>query len=370
MTECKQIQEMLPAFSEGMLSPDEKGLLLEHLAKCRHCSAALEELKKTVQLVQGLDEVEPPPWFTLEIMSRVREEAEQKKRGLFARLFYPLHVKVPIQALASVLIVVMALYVYRSVDPQMKVAQAPSEVARQDLALPKNETHQQYDKAGAGAPSPEKKSVPDERRDKAADRIAAVPRTEAPKAVEKEEAPPQASLAAESARADKREAVADRQPQEMRAAAPSPGQKEAPHVQAQAQKAPSPVLAQREAESTVLTGAQGKMKEARDSAVPQAAREANQLMAKKVESPDFTLRVSDVAATAAEIKSLLSQLGARGIAAESLNSATVITAELTGQNVEELFRKLRGLGQVEEKGSHPAATDGLIAIRIEVFGKP
>ena len=80
--------------------------------------------------------------------------------------------------------------------------------------------------------------------------------------------------------------------------------------------------------------------------------------AKKAELTGFTLRVNDVTAAASEIKSLLSQLGARSIAAESRDGTAVITAELAVQKMEELFRKLSALGQVEEKGPRPATTEG------------
>ena len=366
MTECKHSQEMLPAFLEGVLSPDEKTLLLEHLATCRECKDALEDLKKVAQLVQGLDEVEPPPWFTQKVMSHVREEAERKKKSLVARLFYPLQVKVPIQALASVLIVVMALYVYRSLEPEMKVVEAPSEVARRDIALPKNEGQQQYDKAGTGTPTPDKTPVLQQRREKATGTIAAAPRFEAANKPEREEASPPASLAAGSVTAEKQEAVADRQAQEMRAAAPSPAQKEPP----QAQKASPPVAAQKEAESTLLGGSQGKMKEARDSSFPRGAPEAKLFSLKKAEISGFTLHVNDVAAAADEIKGLLGQLGARSIAAESRDGTMVITAAISAQKVEELFRKLSALGRVEVKGPRPATTEGSVSIRIEVTGKP
>ena len=70
-----------------------------------------------------------------------------------------------------------------------------------------------------------------------------------------------------------------------------------------------------------------------------------------------------------EIKSLLGQLGARSIAAESRDGTAVITAELAVQEMEELFKKLSALGQVEEKGPRPATTEGYVSIRIEVTGK-
>jgi hypothetical protein len=366
MTGCKQIQEMLSAFLEGVLSPDEERLVLQHLATCRQCSAVLEDLKKVAQLVQGLDDVEPPPWFTQKVMSQIREEAERKKRGLIARLFYPLHVKVPIQALASVLIVVLALYVYRSVEPEMEVVQAPSPVAPRNLAAPKNGLQRPYDKAGAARSTAKNEPAPEQLREKAAGTIAEAPRTEVAQKPAREEAHPAVSLPAEAARAEKQETLADRQAQEMKAAAPSPGQQEAPQVHVQVQKAHPPALARREAESTVSAEADATMKEARDNSGTQAASRMQAFAAKKAELTGFTLRVNDVTAAAGEIKSLLSQLGARGIAAESRDGTAVITAELAVQRMEELSKKLRTLGQVEEKGPRPVTMEGYVSIRIEV----
>ena len=366
MIECNQIQAILPALLEGVLSPDEEKLANEHLAMCQHCGAALEDLKKAAKLVQGLEEVEPPPWFTQKVMSRVREEVEQKKSGIFGRLFYPLHVKVPIQALASLLIVVLALYVYRSVEPEMKVVQAPSEVARRDITVPKHEAEQEYDKAGAGSPAPENKALSKGPRENASGTIASVPRPEGAKIGDGEEAPPPVGLAADSTKAEKQEVVAGKQAQEMRAAVPSPIQKEAPQMQ----KAPPLKLTQREQESMVSAGAQPRMKEAPDSLGPQSPRQAKAFAAKKAEPIGFTLHVNDVAATTGETIKLLGQLDARSIAIESRDGADVITAELAVQKVEELFKKLGALGRMEEKSPHPVITEGTVSIRIEVTGKP
>ena len=74
---------------------------------------------------EDLGEVEPPPFLEQRIMSRIREEAGQKK-GLLRRLFYPLHIKVPIQALASILIAVIGFYVYQTGEPEMKQIVSPT----------------------------------------------------------------------------------------------------------------------------------------------------------------------------------------------------------------------------------------------------
>ncbi|MCX5818881.1 MAG: DUF2275 domain-containing protein, partial [Deltaproteobacteria bacterium] len=110
---CNEIENRLPAYLEDLLSPEEKKSIAGHLASCPRCSRAFAGLKKAEQLVQGLGEVEPPPFFEQRIMSRVREEAGQKQ-GILRRLFYPLHIKVPIQALATLLVAVLAIYVYQT----------------------------------------------------------------------------------------------------------------------------------------------------------------------------------------------------------------------------------------------------------------
>jgi len=123
--ECKTIREKLSAFCEGTVSPEEKGLIGEHLSGCPSCSMVLRDLEKTEVLVKGLEQVEPPPWLKQKVMTRIRTEEEAKK-NILQKLFYPLHVKIPIEALATVLIAVVAIYMFRAIEPEMKHIQSPS----------------------------------------------------------------------------------------------------------------------------------------------------------------------------------------------------------------------------------------------------
>jgi anti-sigma factor RsiW len=116
---CNEIENRLPAYLEDLLSPEEKKGITGHLASCPRCGRAFADLKKAEELVQGLAEVEPPPFFEQRIMSRVREEAG-RKQGILRRLFYPLHIKIPLQALATLLVAVLAFHVYQQGDPEMK----------------------------------------------------------------------------------------------------------------------------------------------------------------------------------------------------------------------------------------------------------
>lgn len=374
MTECKQIQDLLPAFLEGILSSDEKRLVDEHLATCQQCSAALVEQKRITLLVQTLDEVEPPPWFAQKVMSKVREEAAGSPltahhspiTRIISRLFYPLHVKVPIEALASVLIVVLAFYVYRSVEPEIKVVQSPSEVANPSITLPGTEAWKKPGQPGASTLTAENKPALGRWRDKTADRITETPGTGTPKKLAPQEAPPLGSPTGEPSKTETRESAADRMKQEIREAASSPRQKEA----LQEQKVPLPAPGASEARGTVSSGAQGGMKEALDSSGGQSTGQVKTFAAKKAEPIGFTLRVNDVTTAVGEARQFLGQLGARSMSAESRDGTAVVTAQLAVEKIEELLKKLSTLGQVEEKGSRPATAEGFISIRIEVTGKP
>jgi hypothetical protein len=117
--DCQDIREKLSGYLDETLTPEERRSVKEHLGSCEPCRSALQDLEKTRDLLRNLEEVEPPPWMTPKIMSRVREEAERRK-GIFQKFFYPLHIKVPIEALAMVFIAVIAVYVYRAVEPGIK----------------------------------------------------------------------------------------------------------------------------------------------------------------------------------------------------------------------------------------------------------
>ncbi len=124
---CDKIQEQLSAYLDDALSPAEKGIIDNHLRSCPKCRKALADLEMTVSSIKGLDEIIPPPWLTQKIMTSVKAEAERKKRGLLQKLFYPLHIKLPIEAVGIFLVAITALYVFKSMEPELKTIIAPSE---------------------------------------------------------------------------------------------------------------------------------------------------------------------------------------------------------------------------------------------------
>lgn len=116
---CSDIQNRLPAYEEGLLSPEETREIESHLASCGSCRKTLEDLKKASTLVRGIKEVEPPSGFKQEIMDRVREEARQERR-FWQKIFFPLYIKIPVQAFAVIMISVLAFYIYQQDASQLR----------------------------------------------------------------------------------------------------------------------------------------------------------------------------------------------------------------------------------------------------------
>jgi hypothetical protein len=139
--ECSNIQEKLSVYIGDIISAEEKAFIDEHLKSCERCSESLSDLKKTIEYVKNLEEIEPPSWLTQKVMARVRTEAKQK-RGIIQRLFYPLHIKLPIEVAATIAIAITTIYVFKTIQPEIKletrteIAKAPFKERKPVLAKP------------------------------------------------------------------------------------------------------------------------------------------------------------------------------------------------------------------------------------------
>jgi len=122
--ECKRLEDKLNSSVDNGLSEDEIRELKSHLASCPHCARALEDLKKTKAWLVRLDEIDPPAWFEQAIMQRIR--ADQEKKSIWQKLFHPLYIKLPVQALATAVVVIIAIQVFRAVEPEVKTTISPA----------------------------------------------------------------------------------------------------------------------------------------------------------------------------------------------------------------------------------------------------
>jgi hypothetical protein len=118
MKQCGDVENQFTAYLDGLLGTGERKIVEEHLSACSHCLRKLEDLRRIQEILAGLDEIDPPPGLTEKILSRIHEGGERKE-GFFRKLFFPLHIKIPVQALATVFVVVLSVYIYRSTLPEM-----------------------------------------------------------------------------------------------------------------------------------------------------------------------------------------------------------------------------------------------------------
>lgn len=329
--ECQEIRKNLSAYLEGMVAPEDQELIDQHLASCRACSTALYELNRTGEVLKNLKEVEPPPWMKQKIMARVREEAEPKK-GFIQKLFYPLHIKVPLEAFATVLIAVVAVYVFKTVEPQMKDLQVPSVrepvIARQEAPYP------------AKAPAAE---------------------TQAPQ----EKAVPQQTPAETKG---KDLAVAQKET-EKRAPLPPPAEPPKIGESRTAERAPSSPAAAGVAPTREdkMASAEGAVRERKELKKAQPMAPSLRMAAKaKPEGMSIVVQAKDIRHAGEEAISLLNQLGALRIDRASQESNEVITAEVKAEKMKELVEKLRLLGEVQEKDASLASLEKDATIRIEI----
>ena len=253
MKSHEELRSMLPAMAGGDLPKADQALLEQHLTECRECRAELAELQLVVQAVRATPELEPPPWLATRIMARVQEEAVVQK-SWFARLFLPLQIKLPLEALALVMICATAWYIVQDVErsqqrPQaLPAAEAPAAAPAKDAdrgtelqapptpvpsmpAVPKAEPlssaapvrpeAQRTQAAPAFAPPPQKVPEPVEQMERAKSASESVP---APSAVSREQRAGSPLPSADRAMAAKRKAesrgsaagVTGMQPQRLR----------------------------------------------------------------------------------------------------------------------------------------------------------
>lgn len=134
MDQHTAIRQLLSAYLDDRVTPKERREVEVHLASCQRCSAALAELAKTIGHLRNLDRVEPPPWLTGRIMARVREQAVKERASIIRRLFFPLQVKLPLEAVALVFLTVTSYLLIRTMEPELAKVGAPAETQHEQQA--------------------------------------------------------------------------------------------------------------------------------------------------------------------------------------------------------------------------------------------
>lgn len=306
MNSHADIQKHLPAYCGGDLEPAERELVETHLAECPDCRSELANLQTTLRLIRTTPEVEPPPWLTGRIMARIREQ-QTEKRSWLPRLFYPLHIKLPLEAIALLMVCVSGYYLSRTVETELQAPHVTEEAPRKNAVQAPAADHQP-------APAP-------------------MPRAPAPKAVDQ----PVSS-------------------------SPTPPSSPAPTTPA---FAPSPPVSRPEQAAPVM-----QEKAARDalksepkafSATP-AGRAADTLSGQHVARLTLRLAVADPSNAAAAVRSAAINSGATVIE-ERQPSPDHITIRIPVTRTAELFDHIARIGRIVER---PQLTESVEVLEVTI----
>lgn len=348
------IQLKLSDYLDHAVTPEEKAAIEGHLAACPECRKALAELAATRRHVQSLAEVDPPPWLTGKIMARVREQAEQK-RGFFRRLFYPLHIKLPVEAMGLIFLTVTAYLIFRNIQPEMKPLVTPSKeiYERAQPASPQTATPLES--------SEEKKQIRQkaEQPSMAEKSLAPAPRADMTMPLESSAAKP----AAQAEMAAKEVAAPEPQPdRKMKLAemAAKPGER-------------SEMVRKQTAMAAPAAHATRPLEEAAPGQERRAA-EPPTLTAKKfaldAQPLQLTLSAKDAPAVGIRIEEAVGQLGGKIIKREAFENTQLLFVQVDVKKVDELLATLEHLGEVTEKVLPAKEAEGSRVITIRIVPIP
>jgi hypothetical protein len=353
---CNEVDNLLPAYREDLLSSEERKSIAGHLASCSRCSHAFADLKRADDLVRGLGEVEPPPFFEQRIMARVREEAG-RKQGILRRLFYPPHIKVPIQALATILIAVLGFYVYQQGDPEMKQI-VPLPMPRTEIGGDQGKAASPQAPTDSSAVAPGQRSPALDFPDVNRQQFAAPPLEKGGKADRTKELPapaveshPSAMKSAAAVRTEAVDKVQGRAGEQQNARGPETSPPERKYKD-------------KSADSGAAAEASKKMM---FTPAPSQSMPAG---AVKESAIDLTIQVRDVSAAIGEIEAHLRQANARIIEKQRREGGVLLKAEMAAPDVDAFLDRLKAIGRVKLEKNPLAVTDGKVTISIMIVGNP
>lgn len=135
---CQDVRNQLSAYLEGELEVAPRRVVEDHVRQCVRCQGELVLLQRTIALLRGLDDVKVPPSLSAAIQAGIRPRRGRRWREVASWLFFPIHVKLPIQAVALLLVSLGAVYLYRSAPELSQAPQPPvaTESAPRGEAVP------------------------------------------------------------------------------------------------------------------------------------------------------------------------------------------------------------------------------------------
>jgi hypothetical protein len=123
---CELVISLLADYLDGKVTESEKAMVTEHLRGCDACGEELKFLKKYKKLIREYPTLKTPDDF----LKKVHQGIDARNRGgIVRKLFFPLRIKVPLEAAALLALGLTGLLIfkpYRTDAPEYAAEQRPA----------------------------------------------------------------------------------------------------------------------------------------------------------------------------------------------------------------------------------------------------
>ncbi|MDI3533886.1 MAG: hypothetical protein PWQ82_251 [Thermosediminibacterales bacterium] len=107
---CNKIREKISLYIDGELTETERKEFEEHIKQCSQCRMEYKKILTTINLCNGLPQVEPPEDFHEKLLKKITDKNNNKKRSVFIP-------KIPIKIVAGMAAVfIIAFLLGTSID--------------------------------------------------------------------------------------------------------------------------------------------------------------------------------------------------------------------------------------------------------------
>src|ERR1035437_9253763 len=118
----RHIQAELSGYMDNEVSTATRALIEEHIRGCRPCRERLTELKTLTAGVTALPRLQPAPRFLAEVRRKIARAGKSSPKVWQDYLFRPFWLKVPLEAVAVLVVVALVMRFERPVNDRDRAA--------------------------------------------------------------------------------------------------------------------------------------------------------------------------------------------------------------------------------------------------------
>jgi hypothetical protein len=126
MMKCPDAKERLSAYIDNMLDKKEAQELISHLESCSVCKQELVFMKKCIDEMSQLAQINAPNDFQKNVFERIHRRSEFER--LMRKAFSPAHKKIPLEFAGVLVTVLLVIGVFRYMQKEPPVFVQPEQV--------------------------------------------------------------------------------------------------------------------------------------------------------------------------------------------------------------------------------------------------